>query len=41
MADLFLSLIDSLIDCKFVLFMTGVLAITWAFQIFHRLSRNY
>lgn len=37
----FESLIDSLIDCPFIEVMVGVLAVMWAFQLFHRLARNY
>lgn len=36
----FTSFIDSLADCPFIQVMVGVLAIMWAFQIFHRLARN-
>lgn len=39
--NFFLSLVDSLTDCPFIYTMMGILAVTWAFQIFHRLSRNY
>lgn len=41
MLNMFLSLVDSLKTCPFMYTMCGILAITWAFQLFYRLSRNY